>query len=161
MRNLAGVLRQPGARASIALGVILAIVVAAAFVVLRAATASPSAPAATATPSPPNAAERTVAAFYTAVSHQNYATAYTLLASQQQQRLSLAAFEQITKQLDQSEGPVTSFHELRYDRDTNDPHQATIQEQVSRTHEPNYVVGLQMIEEANGSWLILDENRTI
>jgi uncharacterized membrane protein YvbJ len=110
---------------------------------------------------PPNAAERQVASFYTAVEHQDYTTAYSLLADQQQAELTLYDFTLFARQQDQKHGVVVAFHEVRYDKDTNNPNQAFIQESVTRAQHFTYVIKLTMKRQPDGSWKILAEDQPI
>ncbi len=152
-RTVTGIFKEPGARLSVAIGVSLAVIVAAVYVLLHVVLA----PAQLA----PNGAERAVTTFYTAVEHQQYATAYAWLSDAQQARLTEYSFAQLAAAQDRQYGPVTSFHEVRFDRDTNNLTQATIQERASRSKEQNYLVTLTMIQQPDGTWKILDEDRPI
>jgi hypothetical protein len=114
---------------------------------------------------PPSAAQRaaesTVQSFYSAVAKQDYSTAYGYLATKQQADLTKYTFTLFAQQSDAQNGKVTAFHEIRYDRDTNNALQATIQEQVTRAHNVTYTISLQMTQEADGSWKILSEDHSI
>ncbi len=107
---------------------------------------------------PPNGAEKLAANFYTAVAHQQYTTAYGMLAPQQQAELTAYAFTLFMQQQDQQFGTVTAFHEVRYDRDTNQANQGVVQERVTRGTKTHYLVGLTMVQSADGTWKILEEN---
>ena len=109
----------------------------------------------------PNGAERAAQSFYTAVQKQDYTTAWTYLSDQQQGNLTQYSFTLFAQQEDAKDGNVTKFHQIRYDADTNDANQATIQEQVTRAKNTTYVIKLQLIHQADGSWKILSEDRTI
>jgi hypothetical protein len=106
-------------------------------------------------------AESTVQSFYSAIEKQDYTTAYGYLAKQQQAALTNYSFTLFAKQSDAQNGNVTAFHETRYDRDTNNTLQATIQEQVTRAHNVTYTIGFQMIQESDGTWKILSEDHSI
>ncbi len=109
---------------------------------------------------PPNAAERQVTNFYTAIKQQDYAAAYGLLADQQQAELTQYAFTLFARQQDQAHGVVVAFHEVRYDKDTNNPNQAFVQERVTRAHE-TYLIKLTLQQQPDGSWKILAEDQPI
>ncbi len=127
------------------------------FVLLRLVAANGTTPPSAAQ----RAAESTVQSFYSAVAKQDYTAAYGYLDEQQKKILSLAEFTLFAQQSDAQHGKVTAFHEIRYDRDTNNVQQATIQEQVTRARNVTYTIGLQMIQDADGSWKILSEDRQI
>jgi hypothetical protein len=109
----------------------------------------------------PDGAQRAAQAFYTAVQKQDYTTAWTYLSDQQQGNLTQYSFTLFAQQEDTKDGVVTKFQEMRHDADTNDPNQETVQEQVTRAKNVTYVIKLQMIHQADGSWKILSEDRTI
>lgn len=111
--------------------------------------------------SPPNAAENVATAFYTAVKQQNYSTAYNLLADEQQAKITQYSFNLVAQEDETQNGQVTTFHEIRYDRDTNHANEAEIQMSVTRTSSGTYTVKLTMIQAPDGSWKILEEDRPI
>jgi len=109
----------------------------------------------------PNGAEKASTTFYAAVQKQNYNSAYAILADEQQAQLTQYSFSLIAKAEDIKDGKVTTFKELRYDRDTNHSNQAAIQIQVTRAISGTYTIKLQMIQLPDGSWRILEEDRAI
>ncbi len=127
------------------------------FVIVAVAIVKISAPQ----PAPPNPAEQQVANFYADIKQQDYVDAYGLLAESQQAILTQAAFIEFAKAQDKLNGVVTSYHEVRYDRDTNNAKQAFIQEKVTRAKSGSYVIKLTMQVQPDGSWKIADEDRPI
>ena len=108
----------------------------------------------------PTAAESAAKAFYTAVHQQDYQTAYTLLAAEQQAKITQYSFNLVAQEQDAKSGNVTAFHEVRSDRDTNHANEDEVQMAVTRTS-GTYTIVLTMIQEPDGSWKVLEENRPI
>ena len=109
----------------------------------------------------PNAAEQAASAFYTAIKKGDYPTAYTYLADTQQAQLTQYSFTLFAKQQDLTNGIVTKFQEIRYDRDQNTTNQAVVQEQVTRANGTTYAIGLRLRQASDGSWKIYAEDHTI
>lgn len=109
----------------------------------------------------PNAAEIVAQNFYAAIQHQQYAAAYAYLSPDQQAKITQYSFTLFAKEQDIVNGPVTSFKEQRYDRDTNAANQGTVQMFVTRSKGITYTIHLQMIQESDGSWKIREEDRPI
>ena len=112
-------------------------------------------------PPPPNGAERVATSFYAAIKNQAYPTAYGMLADQQQAELTIFSFTLFAREQDAQAGPVTAFQEVRYDRDTNHPNEAEVQERVTRGGHTHYVIVLTMQQQSDGTWKILAEDRAI
>jgi Domain of unknown function (DUF4878) len=108
-----------------------------------------------------SAASQVAQNFYAAVKDKDYTKAYTYFADQQQAKITQYSFELVAQQQDTQNGAVTNYTIVRFDRDTNYPDQATIMMHVTRGSSNQYDVHLQMIQQSNGGWKILEEDRPI
>lgn len=108
----------------------------------------------------PTPAENAAKAFYSAVRQQDYQTAYNLLAAEQQAKITQYSFNLVAQEQDAKNGAVTAFHEVRSDRDTNRANEDEVQIAVTR-NSGTYTIVLTMIQEPDGSWKVLEENRPI
>jgi hypothetical protein len=110
-------------------------------------------------PPPPSpaqqAAERTVQQFYTDVEQQGYSAAWNLFTMQQQLPWTEYAFAKTLEGFNQTYGPITAFHEIRYDKDTNTAGQVFIQESVTR--HMTYTVEVTLRQQADGTWKLNNE----
>jgi hypothetical protein len=122
--------------------------------VLLAALSSP------ATAPPPNGAERLATRFYAAIEQHSYAAAYGMLAPSQQAELTQYAFTLFAQEQDNTSGPVTAYHEVRYDKDTNHANQGVVELSVTRGGKVTYIIHLTMVQ-TSGIWQILTEDRPI
>lgn len=138
-------------------GVTLAGVLAVLFIILAITVVNLLRP----TVPPPNGAERLATSFYTALEQQNYQQAYTMLADQQQLELTPYTFTLFARAQTQKYGPVTAFHEVRYDRDTNHANQGVVRERITRGNHTQYLIGLTMVQSPDGTWKILEEDHAI
>ncbi len=110
------------------------------------------------TPSP---AETAVANFYSAVHRQDYTTAYTFFAPEQQAIITGFAFTLSAKLLDTNQGTVTSYQEIHAGQDPQTVHHVIVQERVTRSKQGSsahtYTVTLTVAQQGDGSWKIASE----
>jgi hypothetical protein len=155
---VAAVWKRLSGRAQIILAAIAGVTIFAIVLVLiiRVAAALNSPPP----PSPAQqAAESTVNQFYSDIKQQSYNAAWNLFTKQQQLPWTEYAFQKTMQGLDQKNGPVVAFHEIRYDKDTNTANQVFIQESVTR--HSTYTVRLTLQQQSDGTWKLYDEEPTI
>jgi hypothetical protein len=112
-------------------------------------------------PHTPNGAEQAATAFYAAVKQQDYTTAYTDLADDQQAKITQYSFTLFAQQQDATYGAVTAYHEVRYDRDTNHANEAEVQMRVQRANATSYTIVLTLVRTPDGAWKLLEEDRPI
>ena len=113
---------------------------------------------ATAAAPQPTPAERVISAFYHAAALQDYGTAYTYFAPEQQAIITAYSFKLSADLLDAQEGKITTYHAVRVDRDAAHPAQVVVQESVTRTHQGSYTVSVTLAPQSDGSWRIISES---